>query len=35
MKELLIVLPVINEKQNLEIMIPQLLKYLEGRGFDE
>ncbi|MCX6113566.1 MAG: polyprenol monophosphomannose synthase [Proteobacteria bacterium] len=32
MKELLIVLPVINEKQNLEKMIPPLLKYLEGRG---
>ena len=32
MKELLIVLPVINEKQNLEKMIPSLLKYLEGRG---
>lgn len=32
MKELLIVLPVINEKENLEIMIPELLKYLEGRG---
>ena len=32
MKELLVVLPVINEKQNLQIMIPPLLKYLEGRG---
>ncbi|MEI6092563.1 MAG: polyprenol monophosphomannose synthase [bacterium] len=32
MKELLIVLPVINERQNLEIMLPQLLKYLKGRG---
>ncbi len=32
MKELLIVLPVINERENLEVMIPSLLKYLEGRG---
>ena len=32
MKELLIVLPVINEKQNLEKMLPPLLDYLKGRG---
>jgi len=32
MKELLIALPVINERQNLEKMIPPLLKYLKGRG---
>ena len=32
MKEVLIVLPVINEKQNLEIMIPPLLNYLKNKG---
>jgi dolichol-phosphate mannosyltransferase len=32
MKELLIVLPVINERENLKKMIPALLKYVEGRG---
>ncbi len=32
MKEVLIVLPVINEKQNLEIMLPPLLDYLKNKG---
>ena len=32
MKELLITLPVINERLNLEIMVPQLLSYLKDRG---
>ena len=32
MKELLIVLPVINEKENLEKLLPDLLDYLEHKG---
>ena len=32
MKEILIVLPVINERENLEKMIPSLMDYLKDRG---
>jgi len=32
MKQILVVLPVINERENLEKMLPGLLEYLEGKG---